>query len=233
MSKSGRDLYREMSFVEFDQTPGKGMRALLPDPGSGIQPTNDQLLNAALTIDDYIEHHKQPLTSSEKFSLHWHAFQLYAQFDPAKAQELLKKTLVLFDNMNSADFRSLQELYGPAVKPYIEATIIFLGDDPNKKQLLEQKAEEISKVPISDYPMTNVVYFPGRVHDMACMPNSTYSEIFRQPTKLPPLPGTSIWVTANSPGKVNAYNLEAALLSKFTKQSAPQPDLTANDKKLK
>ena len=98
--------YNEMSFQEFDQTPDAGIRALLPPPESEVALFSEELRRVAGIIDDYIINHDDlqvPDTKvqSAMFSLHWHAFQLYAQCnDSVKMREHMSQVVNQFDRMS-------------------------------------------------------------------------------------------------------------------------------------
>ncbi len=213
--------YNSMTFKEFDQTEGSGWRALLPPPGSKNHPTLEQFQMAGEAIKEYIEQHKDLGVPKEKmaasvFSLNWHAFQMYAQSDDndnnkEMMQRFLQKTINQFETMQSDDLTELQKEYGPTFKPYLEATLIFLGNEKDKQKRLEAKLQETLAIPIDKYPDSNVVFFPGRVFDMVNMannPDATYSKLFSLPSKLPPLPGQSNWVPASTKIQVNSYKEE-------------------------
>lgn len=191
--------YNEMSFQEFDQTPGAGIRALLPPPESEVALSSEELRRVAGIIDDYIINHDDlqvPDTKvqSAMFSLHWHAFQLYAQCnDSVKMREHMSQVVNQFDRMSKDEIAELEKLYGPTVKPYVEATLIFLNESPDKQKQLSEKLEEVLRVPLEAYPEGNIRFFPGRICDMKEKPDISYSQLFSLPRKLPPLPGQGEW----------------------------------------
>jgi len=198
-----------LSFELFDQTPDSGFRALLaPHTPGGTTP--EQHSAAGNAILDYIKHHENgadldvPKASiaSSMFSLSFHAFQQYALCNNTeKMSECIQQATEQFNKMSTAEAESLRLLYGPTVLPYLQATLIFVDNTipiEHKQQQLNSKLEEIRQVSINLYPVSNVVYFAGRVFDMVNNPGMSYSSLFDLPTKFPPLPGETEWVKSNS-----------------------------------
>lgn len=207
------DIDYQINIIKFDQDGENGFRKFLPPPGSDRAPTPEQFRQAGDSIKDYFEQNQdRGVTQKEiakwEFSLNFHAFQMYARCDDKEKMQLfLQSAMNQFYAMGSEDLESLKMEYGPAVQPYLEATLIFLSNVENKKQQLNEKLSEMLRSPIGDYPdlNSNVVFFSGRVYDMAKYPDASYDEIFTHPMKLPPLPNTTDWVPANTPEKVRHY----------------------------
>lgn len=198
----------QTNIIDFDQEDS-GWRRFL---SSNSQPTPEQFRQAGDSIKRYFEENKHRGVSSEKlltweFSLNFHAFQMYANCkDLEMMQKFINQSVDQFKAMSVEDIEELKKVYGPTVKPYLEATMLFLSNSDNKKQLLEQKLDEILKVPINDYPdNSNVVFFAGRVHDMVNNHDRSYDYIFSLPTKLPPLTRGTDWVPVYNPQDVSRY----------------------------
>jgi len=198
----------QTNIIDFDQEDS-GWRRFL---SSNSQPTPEQFRQAGDSIRRYFEQNLNRGVAPEKqaaweFSLNFHAFQMYANCnDLEMMQKFINQSVDQFKAMSVDDIEELKKTYGPTVKPYLEATMLFLGNSDNKKQLLERKLDEILQVPINDYPDgSNVVFFAGRVHDMVNNHDKSYDYIFSLPTKLPPLTSASDWVPACTPQDVSRY----------------------------
>lgn len=163
--------YNKMTFHEFDQSEN-GVRKLIKAK---------KFEEAAVAITNYLSNVKD-LTSYQKCLLNWHAGQTYAKCG--------KNDLAIhYFNLAAKEQDEMIKIFGPAASYYYEATVAFLNKD---RVLLEKQLQEIMKIPIKDYPLSNVVLVPGLVHDMFENFNASYSNLPDIPS-LPPLPAQNSW----------------------------------------
>jgi hypothetical protein len=162
-------------YREFDQTPGQGARALAEQ---------GKFQEAAEAIERFLARPNiNELPMPERCLLWFHAGQSYAMYGDNN------KAATCFANANQGN--ALAGILGPAAKPYLQATVAFLQGN---RSLVQQALVEILMIPIRYYPPgSNLVFIPGRVHDMSTYPDATYDAIFHMPTKLPPLNNEKKW----------------------------------------
>lgn len=173
-SRTRNDLAK-MKYDEFDQY----MRSNHSSPGLN---NAEQFEKDALTLLHYLQDAAN-LSDTEKCLLHWHAGQDYAKSGQ-------KDLAILQFNLAGEYKNEMIVIFGPAANAYQKATIAFLNKD---KESIGHQLQECMTIPITEYPHTNVVLVPGRIHDMYNHPDATYDEIFSMKPTLPPLSGKHDW----------------------------------------
>ena len=155
---------------------------------------------AAIATINYLSGAEHPPTGFQKCLLCWHAGQDYAK---SGQNELA----VRYFNRASESEKEMTEIFGPAATPYHKATIAFLEKD---RDSIGQQLQAVMSIPIKDYPLTNVVLIPGRIHDMYENLDKSYDAIFKMAPSLPPLSGQHDWhqikaIAAEEGAVVGAY----------------------------
>lgn len=160
-----------MTFHQFDQSEN-GVRKLIKEK---------RFEEAAVAITHYLSDVKG-LTAHQKCLLNWHAGQTYAKCG--------KNDLAIhYFNLAAQEKEEMIKIFGPGANYYYQATLAFLNKD---RKLIEKQLQEIMKIPIKDYPPSNVVLIPGLVNTMLQNFDATYSGL-PDIQNLPPLPGQNSW----------------------------------------
>ena len=166
-----------MSFIQFDQTPGKGWRALADDK---------QFQHAGELIKEYFFVNpvvSQSLLPSERCLLWFHAGQMFAM----AGNKSDAATAFLMANQEPG---ALNQSLGNNANAYMRATIAFLKND---RAGVESAFDEID-MDVSQCPRgSNLIFIPGRVHDMLNHMGASYNDIFEMSPSLPPTADNALW----------------------------------------
>lgn len=179
LSKSRQLDFNSMSFEDFDQNEAIGVRKLAKE---------GKFKEAGEAIENYISANNEKLTQAQQCLLWFHAGQ------SAALAGHKDEAIIFFERSKEKvpheEKLALTEYMGPATEYYLQATIGFLKDN---RMEVKDAYEKIINTDILDYPFANVVFIPGRIHDMYSNPEKSYKEIFNLPASLPPLPGEKEW----------------------------------------
>lgn len=189
--------FSAMSFKEFDQLPN-GWRKLTAE---------GKFKEAAEAIVSYLSEAKS-LTNYEKCLLHWHAGQEFAKCGETNQA-------IAHFNLAGQEKDEMIKIFGPAAEHYLLATIAFLERD---REQLENQFKAIMAIPMHEYPHSNVVLVPGRVHDMLTyLDEKNYEQIFSLKPSLAPLPDRTEWFQINAQNMMEEGCLVGAYRSIFEK----------------
>ncbi|HSW70042.1 MAG TPA: hypothetical protein VLI69_07845 [Gammaproteobacteria bacterium] len=185
MSIDRQSDFNSMSFEDFDQNEEKGVRTLAKE---------GKFKEAEKAIENYISTNKDKLSPAQRGLLWFHAGQsaaLSGNKDEAVTFFNYSSQEKIYDEKTREEKLALTEYMGPATEYYLQATIGFLK---NNRMKVIDAYKKICQTNILDYPFANVVFIPGRIHDMyASKPGTTYKDIFNLPPSLPPFPGETEW----------------------------------------
>lgn len=173
--------YINMTFEEFDQSPNSYCRKLT---------AAGKFEEAALAGVDYLTKNANRLNPYQKCVMRWHVGQGYATCG--------KKDLAIeYFNLAGEDKDNMAKLFGPAANAYHKATVAFLN---HNRELVGQLFQESMMIQMKDYPHSNVVLIPGRIHDMYENLDKSYQDVFKMDPSLPPHLGENGWyiIKANS-----------------------------------
>lgn len=166
-----------ISFMEFDQTPAQGWRALAD---------NKQFQEAADLIKDYFLVNPdicESLLPSERCLLWFHAGQMFAMAGN-------KNDAAAAFLMANQEQGALNKALGNNANAYMRATIAFLRND---RASVKSAFDEIDMDVSQCQRGSNLIFIPGRVHDMLNHMDASYNDIFEMSPSLPPTADNVFW----------------------------------------